>query len=226
MELVQLSTAVVVHGEREGESVEKKPNVVIRGPNNLIQDHRFQPSHFHSSQQIVLQEDVVPSRPNFIAELGRIIQDSQAQNEEKLQEIIRYTHDHVLHTAADTENHLGCHIRDYLIDVHAHYESTVKHQTELLGIEIDRRLNGLDQEVQDHSQASAAAAVKDLANELENKVNGALKTMEAAINLHNTTHMTTFDVKFMSALKKIQDDFEAAVDLQSGCGSSGKGAIF
>ncbi|KAG1698744.1 hypothetical protein DVH05_014699 [Phytophthora capsici] len=27
--------------------------------------------------------------------------------------------------------------------------------------------------------------------------------------------MTTFDVKFMSALKKIQDDFEAAVDLQS-----------
>ncbi|ETM53523.1 hypothetical protein F442_22362 [Phytophthora nicotianae P10297] len=196
------STAMVVHGDGGDEELIEDP--VVLGT-----------SRIQRRQQGFVQEEVIVNNLGVVDKLDRVLQDSQARNDEKLLELAQYAHDHVINTVAETEERLGYHIRDYLDGIHAHYDASMKQQGELQAVEPDRRLSSLEHNIQERAQTSAVAAVGSLANKLEFHFNSALAAMETTLNGHGTTHESVCEMRLQSASKQAQDDFEASTDLQS-----------
>ncbi|GMF42202.1 unnamed protein product [Phytophthora fragariaefolia] len=94
-------------------------------------------------------------------------QDSQVLNDQKLLEVVQYTHNHVSNTVANTEKRLERHVQDYLEGLHSQLETTSKQNMTLQASEIDRHFNCIVDDVDTRTKASTETAVCTLTSKLE-----------------------------------------------------------
>ncbi|KAF4142205.1 hypothetical protein GN958_ATG08381 [Phytophthora infestans] len=167
---------MVVHGDSGQERHSEGPRVITPEQQSFIVDPTVvSASSIQRRQQVFVQEEVIVSG---------------------------YAHDHAIKTAAETEKHLGCHLREYLDGTHAYYDASMKNQGELQSVELDRRLGCLERDVHERAQASAVDTARTMANKLESHFNSALATMETSYNAHNTTYVSECETRLQSALNK------------------------
>ncbi|GMF48830.1 unnamed protein product [Phytophthora fragariaefolia] len=193
-ELASISYCIARGGAQVEDNQEVEP-IVIQGWAR-DNDNVFS-GGIHIRQQVVVQDDVFVRGSGVVDELKMILQNSQVLNDQKLLEVVQYTHNHVSNTVANTEKRLERHVQDYLEGFHSQLETTSKQNMTLQASEIDRHFNCFvddigtriktstetTSQVQRHTDLRIAAAEKSMkfAQEIEQR------QMHAAINTNNAT---------------------------------------
>ncbi|GMF35640.1 unnamed protein product [Phytophthora fragariaefolia] len=217
----QLASAIVPLGRAQVEDNQEVEPIVIQG---WARDNEnvFSGS-IHRRQQVVVQDDVFVRGSGVVDEFKMVLQDSQVLNDQKLLEVVQYTHNHVSNTVANTEKRLERHVQDYLEGLHSvdretfEYEARSSKKNEEIARKTALRTQEIMFEQQDAQISTLSTQLAQIHGDaierrLQEKLTHAMKECQSLVQRHTDLRIADGEKKYEIAQEIAQRQTNAAIN--------------